>query len=117
MTKRPERVVAMNRQIAWPENVQMGVTVESVRRLNRIVLLGQTDAKHKFISLESQQRYCSIERRTPDSYILQVTQSQDLTKAPSHRHTVITSGCTFVFVKISLNRLPPLTRPHRIRYF
>jgi protein gp37 len=52
LTKRPERMLAMNETISWPANVQMGVTVESVRRLNRIVLLGQTDAKHKFISFE-----------------------------------------------------------------
>lgn len=52
LTKRPERMVALDSKIAWPANVRMGVTVEDVAHLHRIVLLGKTHAQHKWISFE-----------------------------------------------------------------
>lgn len=54
LTKRPERMLELDlaNKIPWGENVQMGVTVENIDYLRRIVLLGKTKAKHKWISFE-----------------------------------------------------------------
>lgn len=52
LTKRAERIVAMNEQIDWPSNVWMGVSVEDNAQVRRAELLKQTNAKVKFLSLE-----------------------------------------------------------------
>jgi len=52
LTKRPERVSALNDTLPWPPQVWMGVSVESDRYLHRIDLLRQTGAAVKFLSLE-----------------------------------------------------------------
>lgn len=52
LTKRAERLLACNSQLAWPPNVWMGVSVEDTRVRNRIDALRQTDAQIKFLSLE-----------------------------------------------------------------
>jgi protein gp37 len=52
LTKRAERMLALDSKINWPSNVRMGVSVESVEYLGRIVTLGKTHAEHKWISFE-----------------------------------------------------------------
>lgn len=52
LTKRSKRLVRMNEQIKWPDNVWMGVTVESKEYEYRIRDLRKTGAKVKFLSLE-----------------------------------------------------------------
>jgi protein gp37 len=52
LTKRSERLLALNEQISWPDNVWMGVSVESQAYKFRIDHLRQTDARVKFLSLE-----------------------------------------------------------------
>jgi protein gp37 len=52
LTKRADRLEEMNDQIAWPQNVWMGVSVESERYLHRIEHLRRTNAVIKFLSLE-----------------------------------------------------------------
>ena len=52
LTKRSKRLLEMDGNIEWPENVWMGVTVESNRYIHRIDNLRQTGAKLKFISAE-----------------------------------------------------------------
>ena len=52
LTKRSERLLAMSSSIAWPDNVWMGVSVESQDYVFRINDLRETGAKIKFISLE-----------------------------------------------------------------
>ena len=52
LTKRPERAVSLNAELPWPEQVWLGVSVESERYLHRIDLLRETDAAVKFLSLE-----------------------------------------------------------------
>ena len=52
LTKRPERVAALNPLLPWPAQIWLGVSVESVRHTHRIDLLGQTGAAVKFLSLE-----------------------------------------------------------------
>ena len=52
LTKRPERAVSMNSQLPWPEQVWLGVSVESERYVHRVDLLRETDAAVKFLSLE-----------------------------------------------------------------
>lgn len=52
LTKRAERLAALAPRLPWPENVWMGVTVESADYLDRIDALRQTDAHIKFLSLE-----------------------------------------------------------------
>ena len=52
LTKRAERLLELNPQIDWPDNVWMGVSVESSSYENRIDLLRKTGAKIKFLSVE-----------------------------------------------------------------
>lgn len=52
LTKRSERLLHLGSKLTWPENVWMGVTVETVDYLFRIDHLRQTPAAVKFISFE-----------------------------------------------------------------
>lgn len=52
LTKRAERLEELNKDIEWPENVWMGVSVENNDYKNRITHLQNTNAKVKFLSLE-----------------------------------------------------------------
>ena len=52
LTKRPERVADLNSQLTWPDQVWLGVSVESAAYAHRIELLRETDAQIKFLSLE-----------------------------------------------------------------
>lgn len=52
LTKRAERLAEMDRQIQWPKNVWLGVSVENQDYIFRIDLLRQTHATVKFLSLE-----------------------------------------------------------------
>lgn len=52
LTKRADRLAALNPEIDWPENVWMGVSVENTDYLHRIDDLRTTGARVKFLSLE-----------------------------------------------------------------
>ncbi|MEM7034637.1 MAG: phage Gp37/Gp68 family protein [Chloroflexota bacterium] len=52
LTKRSERLLELSPHINWPENVWMGVSVETSDYTFRIDHLRQTDAHIKFLSLE-----------------------------------------------------------------
>lgn len=52
LTKRSKRLLKLHHKLNWPDNVWMGVTVESRRYTYRIDDLRQTNAKVKFLSLE-----------------------------------------------------------------
>ena len=52
LTKRPGRVLKLNRRLNWTPNIWMGVSVESERWLDRVDHLRATDAQTKFLSLE-----------------------------------------------------------------
>jgi protein gp37 len=52
LTKRAERLIELDPQIEWPENVWMGVSVENQDYISRIDCLRQTRARIKFLSLE-----------------------------------------------------------------
>ncbi|MEY9242513.1 DUF5131 family protein [Bradyrhizobium elkanii] len=52
LTKRAERLEELSDSLHWPENVWMGVSVESADYLYRIAHLRRTKAKTKFLSLE-----------------------------------------------------------------
>jgi len=52
LTKRSGRLLAVADEIDWPENVWMGVSVESDKYTSRIDHLRKTGAKTKFLSLE-----------------------------------------------------------------
>ena len=52
LTKRPERVAALNAELHWPTQVWLGVSVESADYVHRIDLLRETGAAVKFLSLE-----------------------------------------------------------------
>ncbi len=52
LTKRAERLEELSPQIDWPENVWMGVSVETEKYTFRIDHLRRTGAKTKFLSLE-----------------------------------------------------------------
>lgn len=52
LTKRSERLLEMDKEIDWPTNVWMGVSVENSDYAYRIDHLRQTGAKVKFLSLE-----------------------------------------------------------------
>lgn len=52
LTKRGQRLRDLGARIGWPDNVWMGVSVESERYLPRIADLRSTGAKVKFLSLE-----------------------------------------------------------------
>ena len=52
LTKRAQRLEELSKKLRWPENVWMGVSVESPRYAHRIDHLRRTKAKTKFLSLE-----------------------------------------------------------------
>lgn len=52
LTKRSERLSELSPKIAWPKNVWMGVSVETMEYYSRIDHLRDTNAKVKFLSLE-----------------------------------------------------------------
>ncbi len=52
LTKRSGRLLELDRQLEWPDNVWMGVSVENQDYTFRIDHLRQTHAKTKFLSLE-----------------------------------------------------------------
>lgn len=52
LTKRADRLVELDRELPWSDNVWMGVSVESEDYLLRIEHLKQTKARIKFLSLE-----------------------------------------------------------------
>ena len=52
LTKRPERVLEMNKKLRWTPNIWMGTSVENADYMDRIDVLRQTSAKIKFLSLE-----------------------------------------------------------------
>jgi protein gp37 len=52
LTKRSERMADMRYRLPWPDNVWMGVTVESALHLSRLDDLRSTDAAVKFCSIE-----------------------------------------------------------------
>ncbi|WP_437715457.1 phage Gp37/Gp68 family protein [Sorangium sp. So ce448] len=52
LTKRSERLAELSGKLSWPENVWMGVSVESEKYVLRIDHLRATGAKVKFLSLE-----------------------------------------------------------------
>jgi len=52
LTKRAERLLELDPQINWPENVWMGVSVENADYIKRIDFLRQTHASIKFLSCE-----------------------------------------------------------------
>lgn len=52
LTKRAERLAELSKNLEWPENVWMGVSVENADYLQRIDHLRETDAKIKFLSVE-----------------------------------------------------------------
>ena len=52
LTKRGERLAALSDSLPWPDNIWMGVTVESDRYLSRVEHLKSSGASIKFLSLE-----------------------------------------------------------------
>lgn len=52
LTKRPDRVLEMNKKLKWTANIWMGTSVENEDYMERIDLLRKTSAKIKFLSLE-----------------------------------------------------------------
>jgi protein gp37 len=52
LTKRSQRLLELDREIDWPTNVWMGVSVEDVKYSFRIAHLQQSHAQVKFLSLE-----------------------------------------------------------------
>lgn len=52
LTKRSDRLAEVSAELEWPDNVWMGVSVESQKYTPRIDDLRRTDAKVKFLSLE-----------------------------------------------------------------
>ena len=52
LTKRPGRVVQLDRKLHWTSNIWLGTSIESERWLGRLERLGRTGARTKFLSLE-----------------------------------------------------------------
>ena len=52
LTKRAERLEELSPELPWPDNVWIGVTVESADYLYRLNFLRQSRAKVKFVSFE-----------------------------------------------------------------
>jgi protein gp37 len=52
LTKRADRLAALDSELTWSPNVWMGVSVESAKYIERIDYLRQTRAAVKFLSLE-----------------------------------------------------------------
>ena len=52
LTKRAERLAELSSELEWPDNVWMGVSIESEKYCVRAGLLRKTEARVKFLSLE-----------------------------------------------------------------
>jgi protein gp37 len=52
LTKRSERMLSLDQDICWPDNVWMGVSVENEQFVHRIEHLRKTHARTKFLSME-----------------------------------------------------------------
>jgi len=52
LTKRSDRLAAVSSELEWPDNVWMGVSIESDKYCFRVDHLRQTGARVKFLSLE-----------------------------------------------------------------
>jgi len=52
LTKRPERMLELSRDLPWPENVWMGTSVESRKYYERVRLLQKSPARTRFLSCE-----------------------------------------------------------------
>jgi protein gp37 len=52
LTKRPERMLAMDPKLRWARNMWAGVTVENADYLHRVDLLRQSSAHLNFLSIE-----------------------------------------------------------------
>lgn len=52
LTKRADRLAALDGALPWPDNVWMGVSVETAKYVKRIDDLRRTHARVKFLSLE-----------------------------------------------------------------
>ena len=52
LTKRSERLVSMDKDLAWNKHIWMGVSVENQKNSHRIDHLRQTSAELKFVSIE-----------------------------------------------------------------
>ena len=52
LTKRPRRLARVADQLPWPENIWMGVSVESAAHLFRVDFLTSTPAQVRFLSCE-----------------------------------------------------------------
>lgn len=52
LTKRADRLAAVCRQLPWPKNVWMGVSVENRRQLHRVAALVRVPAAVRFLSCE-----------------------------------------------------------------
>ena len=52
LTKRPHRVLELDAELNWPDNVWMGTSVEDANVLDRVRQLKDTSAKIKFLSVE-----------------------------------------------------------------
>lgn len=52
LTKRPNRVAALDRKLRWTPNIWLGTSIESERWADRLEILKRTGARTKFLSLE-----------------------------------------------------------------
>lgn len=52
LTKRPERMLKLNPQLTWTQNIWMGVSVENQQFTYRAEMLADSAAKTKFLSVE-----------------------------------------------------------------
>ena len=52
LTKRPARVVRLDKRLRWTSNIWLGTSIESERWLGRLAALRGTGARIKFLSLE-----------------------------------------------------------------
>lgn len=52
LTKRPERVVELNKELTWSKNIWLGTSVEDERVMNRVDILRLNNASVKFLSCE-----------------------------------------------------------------
>lgn len=52
LTKRPKRVMELDKELLWADNIWLGTSVENSKVIERIEQLRQTNAKTKFLSCE-----------------------------------------------------------------
>jgi len=52
LTKRADRLLTLEKSLVWPENLWVGVTVESQRHVDRINMLSQVPSAVRFVSFE-----------------------------------------------------------------